>query len=279
MKKKLKEILPPEYAPDVYSPYDIIGNIAIIRLTDTSKNAGPTIAKAIMSTHTNVKTVLAQTSPIKGDFRLRELKHVAGENRTETVYKESGCSFAVDVEKCYFSPRLLHERIRIARLVKVGEIVVNMFAGVGTFSIIIAKHSNVAKVYSIDINPVAVQYMRDNIRANGVYGKVIPIIAEAREFIEEKLVHVANRVLMPLPEKALEYLPNALTALKAPRGWIHYYDFEYAAKAESPVEKVKQRVTEKLESLSSTFEIPYGRVVRTTGPNWYQIALDISVVQ
>lgn len=279
MKKKLKEILPPRYGSDAYNSYDIIGNIAIIRLTDTSKDAGSTIAEAIMSVHKSVKTVLAQTSPVTGDFRLRGLQHVAGERRTETVHKESGCSFAVDVEKCYFSPRLLHERMRIARLVRADEVVVNMFAGVGSFSIVIAKHSDVARVYSIDINPVAVHYMQDNARVNGVYGIVFPILADAREFIEEKLVHVADRVLLLLPEKAFEYLPHALLALKASRGWIHYYDFVHAAKSENPVEKVKQRVAEKLQSLASTFEIPYGRVVRTTGPNWYQIALDISVMR
>ena len=99
------------------------------------------VANKIMSIHKGVKTVFVQNSPIFGDFRVRELKLVAGENKTITKYKESGCVFAVDVEKCYFSPRLLHERSRIASLVKPGETVVNMFAGVGCFSIIIAKTS------------------------------------------------------------------------------------------------------------------------------------------
>ena len=98
------------------------------------------VADQIMSIHKGVKTVFIQTSRIAGDFRIRDLKLVAGENKTTTKYKESGCVFAVDVEKCYFSPRLLHERSRIAHLVSNGETVVNMFAGVGCFSIIIAKN-------------------------------------------------------------------------------------------------------------------------------------------
>ena len=100
-----------------------------------------------MAVHKSVKTVFVQTSPISGDFRVRELKLVAGENKTIAKYKESGCVFAVDVEKCYFSPRLSHERSRIARLVNNGETVVNMFAGVGCFSIIIAK--NVSQTQSL----------------------------------------------------------------------------------------------------------------------------------
>jgi tRNA G37 N-methylase Trm5 len=68
-----------------------------------------------------------------------------------------------------------------------------------------------------------------------------------------------------------------LLALKKTGDWIHYYDFEHAKKNENPIAKIKQRVTEKLESLYAVFEVPHGRVVRTTGPNWYQIVLDIQV--
>lgn len=172
LRKLLSDILPPEDLANVYNSYDIVGNVAIMRLTEASQRYGQAIAEAIMAGHRNVRTVLAQTSPVYGDFRLRKLVYVAGENKTTTVHKESGCLFAVDVEKCYFSPRLFYERMRIAKLIKNGEVVVNMFAGVGCFSIIIAKHSNPEKVYSIDVNPAAILCLQENIRLNRVYGKV-----------------------------------------------------------------------------------------------------------
>jgi tRNA (guanine37-N1)-methyltransferase len=262
----------------VYNSYDIVGDIAILRLTEKAMKYSRIIAESLLSIHKNVKTVLSQTGPVFGDFRIRKLEHLAGENKTVTLHRESGCLFRVDVEKCYFSPRLFYERMRIARQVGNGEIVVNMFAGVGCFSIIIAKHSNVEKVYSIDVNPAAFQYMQENVRLNRVYGKVVPLFGDAKEIIEERLCHVADRVLMPLPEKALEYLPYALLALKNV-GLIHYYDFEHAKKGENPVEKVKLKVAEKLKSLSVAFDFVFGRVVRSTGPNWYQVALDITVRQ
>jgi tRNA (guanine37-N1)-methyltransferase len=248
-------------------------------LSHASRKNAQNIAKAIMSIHKSVKTVLAQVSPVAGDFRLRRLMHVTGENRTSTIHRESGCLFSVDVEKCYFSPRLYHERSRIAKLVKPNETVVNMFAGVGCFSITIAKHVSTTKVFSIDVNPAAIQFMRENIRLNRVYGKVIPLLGDSKAIIDRRLQHAADRVLMPLPEIAFEYLPSAISALKTSGGWIHYYDFEHAGKTENSVEKTKLKVTEKLTSLNVAFEFPFSRVVRTTGPNWYQVILDIHVTR
>jgi tRNA (guanine37-N1)-methyltransferase len=277
LRKTLSRVLSPDDLANAYNSYDIVGDIAIFRLSHASRKNAQNIAKAIMSVHKNVKTVLAQVSPVAGDFRLRRLTHVTGENRTNTIHRESGCLFSVDVEKCYFSPRLYHERSRIARLIKPNETVVNMFAGVGCFSITIAKHVNTAKVFSIDVNPAAIQFMRENIRLNRVYGKVIPLLGDSKAIIDRRLQHAADRVLMPLPEIAFEYLPSAISALKTSGGWIHYYDFEHAGKTENSVEKTKLKVTEKLTSLNVAFEFPFSHVVRTTGSNWYQVVLDMRI--
>jgi len=230
-----------------------------------------------MSVHRNVKTVFAQNSPYLSDFRVRELRLLAGEYKTSTKCKESGCVFAVDVEKCYFSPRLSHERLRIARLVKSGETIVNMFSGVGCFSIIIAKNVSKTKVFSIDVNPTAIQYMEENVRINRVYSKVIPLLGDSKDIINAQLQGQADRVLMPLPEKALEYLHYAVLALKKQGGWIHYYDFQHATGNEKPVEKTKFKVAQKLDSLRVGYIFAFSRVVRSTGPNWYQTALDIRI--
>ena len=279
--KRLRDVLSKSFSSEelacFWTSYDIIGDMAIIRMTGTSREYCRVVAETIMNVHKNVKTVLVQTSPVRGDFRLRKLEFVAGEDKTTTTHKEFGSSFSVDVGKCYFSPRLLFERMRIAKQVGNREVVVNMFAGVGCFSIIIAKHSRAKRIYSIDVNPAAFTFMRDNVRLNRVYGKVIPIFGDAEEIVAKKLCGVADRVLMPLPEKTLEYLPFALSALRKSRGLIHCYAFEYAKKKENSIQKAKLKMIEKLESMDVIFEIPFGRVVRTAGPHWYQIALDIVI--
>ena len=278
LRKTLSSVISPEDLRKVYSSFDVVGDIAIIRLPPNSSTNAQIIAETIMSAHRNVKTVLLQASPVAGDLRLRRLTHVAGENKTNTLHREFGCLFAVNVAKCYFSPRLSHERMLIASMVEPGETVVNMFAGVGCFSIIIAKHSGASKVFSIDVNPAAIQFMKENIKLNRVYDKVIPLLGDSKEIVNSHLQRVADHVLMPLPEKALEYLPCAVSALKEPGGWIHYYSFEHAAKTESPSEKVKIKVTETLDALGVDFEPPFVRVVRSTGPNWFQLVADVYVM-
>ena len=275
LRDKLSAALPSKELDKVYNSFDVIGDIAIIKI-NALQNA-EAIANQIMACQKNIKTVLTPTTSITGVFRVRELKHLAGEIKKVTCHKESGCSFKVDVEKCYFSPRLSFEHSRIAKLVESGETVVNMFAGIGCFSIFIAKTASQTRVYSIDVNPAAFQCMEENVRMNEVEESVFPMLGDAKDIINSKLQGVADRVLMPLPEIALEYLPHALSALKQAGGWIHYYDFQHAQGKENPAEKTKLKVAEKLDCLGVNYVFANSRVMRPTGPNWYQTVVDIKV--
>jgi tRNA (guanine37-N1)-methyltransferase len=246
----------------MYKTFDIVGSTAIIRVPETLTNQSRLIAEAIMKTHREVKSVWRQTSSISGDYRLRKLEHVFGEKKTETLYKEHGC---------------VYERLRIAELIKKGETVLNMFAGVGCYSIAIANHAKPMKVISVDVNPIAFNYLQENIRLNRAEKIVVPILGDAKNIIEDRFQNSFDRVLMPLPERAYEYLDYALFALKPDRGWIHYYDFEHANKNEDPVDKAKKRVSEKLSGSRREFQVKFERIVRTIGPRWFQVVLDIKV--
>lgn len=233
------------------------------------------VAEVIMNIHKEVNSVWRQASSISGEYRLRNLEYVAGTKTTETCYKEYGCTYKTDLKKAYFSPRLSYERLRIAKLVQPKEVVVNMFSGVGCFSIAIAKHADPLKVVSIDVNPSAFQYLKENVRINRAEKVIVPVIGDAKAVTENKLQNIADRVLMPLPEKAYDYLDITLMALKPKGGWIHYYDFEYAKKTQDPVKKAETKVTKKLSALCKDYDMTFGRIVRTIGPRWYQIVLDI----
>jgi len=277
LKKALAEKLTQKELKQLYNSYDLIGDIAILRVPESLTTYTELIAKTVMQTHKEVKSVWRQTGSVSGEFRVRNLQFVFGKKTTQTRYKEHGCVYKTDLQKTYFSPRLSFERLRIAKLIQKAETVVNMFAGVGCYSIAMAMHSKPKIVYSIDINRLAVKYLVENVYLNKVEKTVIALQGDAKTVIQNKLQNIADRVLMPLPELACQYLDWAVLALKPEGGWIHLYNFEYAKKDESPIKKVENKVSAKLEQLCMDFSINFGRVVRPIGPRWYQVILDIKV--
>ncbi len=268
LKEMLREYLGDE-ASKLYGAFDVIGDIAVIRIPEELLKHASLIGEALMKTNKSVKSVWAQVGPVEGDYRLRKLVHIAGEERTETVYKENGCVFKVDVAKVFFTPRLSQERKRIAELVKDGEVVFNMFAGVGTFSIVIAKQKS-ATVHSAEINPYAYEYMLENIKLNKTKGKVIPYLRDSAEVAKE-LEGSVDRVLMPLPEKALEYFDYALLSLKK-KGVVHVYLHISYKKGESEKEAL-----EKGKELIPKGKVVFYRTVREVGPRTVQAVYDVEV--
>ena len=146
----------------IFSAFDVIGDIVIIKIPNCLMSKKEIIGEAILNNVKPAKSVFIQTSEIKGEYRVRNLEFLAGEDRTETEYKEHGCRFRVDVIKAYFSPRLSTERLRVATLVRDNEVITNMFGGVGTYSVLMAKKNKTCKVYNIDSNPVATELCRIN---------------------------------------------------------------------------------------------------------------------
>ena len=139
LKKSLESILSPKESEELISAFDQIGEIIIVRIPDSLLPKKKIIGEALLNDVKIVRSVFYQASAVEGDFRTRNLEVIAGEDNAETEYREFGCKFIVDVENAFFSPRLSTERDRIASLIQEGEVMTNMFAGVGMFSIIAAK--------------------------------------------------------------------------------------------------------------------------------------------
>jgi len=268
-----------EKADRVWRRLEILGDIAIIRkpFNLTVEELKP-LAERIISELPYIKSVWCAITPVSGRYRLREFIHLAGVRKSETVYKEYGCLFKIDITKVYISPALGYEHIRVARQVREGEVVVNMFAGAGLFSIIIAKHAKPRKVYSIDINPYAYHYMVENVKLNKVEDIVVPILGDAAKVIEEKLTNIASRVLMPLPELAFKYLIYAIKALNR-EGVIHVYEFTKAMSNENPIDKVNKIYIKAFNEMNVKAELLGARIVRSVGPRKYQVVLDYRVLK
>ncbi|MEM2239850.1 MAG: class I SAM-dependent methyltransferase family protein [Candidatus Bathyarchaeia archaeon] len=276
MDRVYREIFP-ELKFGKFKSIEVIGDIAILKIPRELEPYRFKIGEEVLTHMPSIKTVLRQLSPTSGPYRIRGFEWLAGEHKTSTIHKEHGCIFKVDLSKVYFSPRLLFERLRIAKLTKPNEVVVNMFAGVGCFSIIIAKHKPVLKVYSIDVNPDAYELMVENIKLNRVESIVKPILGDSKNIVENMLMGSADRVLMPLPELAYDYLPSAVLCLKDRVGWIHYYDFIKVHPGEKPAEKLSERVSKMLNTITPHWSIENSRIVRTVASRTYQVALDIHI--
>jgi tRNA (guanine37-N1)-methyltransferase len=202
--------------------FDIIGDIAQISLPEDLEKKEKLIADAIIKQHKNVKTVVKKVSATKGVKRIRQVEVIAGDKRTETMHKENGCRFLLDLNKVFFTGRLSDERMRVARQVKENEVVVDLFAGIGPYSVLISKMHQDCKVYAIDINRDAVDYLMRNIALNRVKN-IRPIHGDS-SIVAKKLGRIADRLIMNLPETAYEFLE--LVPLVAKKGGVvHFYCF------------------------------------------------------
>ena len=220
LRKSLEGVLPPGQAKALETGVDVIGDIAIVKLDESVKDQGRAVGEAILASMKNVKAVFDQEGGLEGDFRLRKLRHIAGEERTLTTHRENQLRFMVDVEKCYFSPRLSTERLRIAEATQPGEVVLNMFAGVGPYSNTLSKRRGVM-VYSNELNETALELHRRNNRLNKVE-ELTKMFGEDAARLPGVVDARFDRVLMPHPSRSDRFLPVAAKMTK-PGGFIHYY--------------------------------------------------------
>jgi len=272
LKRALEGILTNDESEELFSAFDQIGDIIVIRIPEPLLSKKKIIGETLLEKVSTAKSVFYQSSDVEGDFRTRTLELVAGDNRTETEYKEFGCRFVVDVEKAFFSPRLSTERERIASLVQDGEIVINMFGGVGMFSILIAKNKK-CTVYNIDINPIASKLCEKNITLNKLGGEVISINGDTAQIITNQLENKGDRTLMLLPERSDEFLESAIATTKN-KGIIHYYSHIHAdRKQDAP--KLSEQHYLKLTKVKS--EIINSKIVRAVGPRYYQTVVDVKI--
>ena len=255
--------VPDELRPLLPSSYDTVGSVAIVKMSEEVMEHAGHIGKAIMAVQKSIRTVCVDFG-IEDRIRRRNIRVVAGDKNTETVHKEYGLTFKLDVSKVFFSPRLASEREIVAKAVRPGEVVVDMFAGIGPFSIMIAKMSSPKVVYAIDVNPDAIHYMNENIALNKT-DVVTPMLGDAREVLAT--LEPADRVVMNLPHEAHKYVDVAIGHLR-PGGVMHFYDVleeqkvdarleEISAQARSRGRTMKELARRKVKSYSPTLNV-YG---------------------
>ena len=256
-------------ANGVRTGIDVIGDLAIVKFSHGPIQGRELVGEKILREMRNVKGVFEQEGGIEGEYRLRKLRHLAGERRTTTLHKENGCQFLVDIAKVYYSPRLSTERLAVAMMVRDGERVLNMFAGVGPFSITIACRRR-ASVTSCESNKEAYRLHLENNMMNKVAGRITTINADAAalpDWLEGKF----DRILMPHPSRADRYL-GAARRLVADGGVIHYYRHISA----EDFDQAKSAILHELREVQGLRSIEV-RKVREVGPRWLEVVADLQL--
>jgi tRNA (guanine37-N1)-methyltransferase len=267
--------VPQNLLPSVPSSFDIIGDIAIVELPDQLTAFSSAIGVGIMKINPHVRLVLRKLGEVSGTFRTRKFEEIAGTGSTETIHKEFDCTFHLNVAGVYFNPRLSHERMRVAKQVKQNERVLDMFAGVGPYSILIAKTQRTAKVYAVDLNPEAFKYLRHNTLLNRVADRVFCALGDAAQLATTDLRETANRVIMNLPSDSTRFLAAAVAALKRDGGIIHYYAF---ASRDSNLEQIKEEVQSAIHAQGRTVRsFTFSEIIKEVAPSRVQVALDVLV--
>ncbi|MBU3907433.1 MAG: class I SAM-dependent methyltransferase [Nanoarchaeota archaeon] len=207
--------------------FDILGSVALVKFpAGTPKKDRKKFALNLLKEQKQIKTILEKTGRFKGRLRKMKTAFLAGENTKEVLYKENGCIFRFNIDKTYFSPRLAGERKEISSKIKAGDEVLVMFAGVGPFSVAIAKNSKAKKVYSNELNRDANKYGKLNIELNKLKGKIELLPGDIKRVAEKLKKHGKkfDVIVMPRPQLKDSFLKQAFNLSKKGTR-IYYYDF------------------------------------------------------
>lgn len=288
LEEALVNELPEEIIEFIPKSYDVIGKIALIEFErfnslsiDKISLYKRKVAEAIVKVNKGVEIVYEKKSEVKGQYRLKELQSIFGEDNPETIHKENNCIFKLDIKNTYFSPRLVFERKRLSLLkFTKNELIVDMFAGVGPISIQIASNNDV-KLHSFDINPTAYKYLIENVKLNKLKGEILPHNIDVKDLTNSSnelgnyLKNSVDRIIMNLPEQSIYYIDLACFLIKLTGGVLHFYQF---CEKPNPIEKGIENLRTKVNRMGwHVEEIISSKIVKPFSPKSDLIVVDAKI--
>jgi len=258
--------LPPELLRLLPDKYERLGHVLVIRLPHDLLPHRMVVAEAYARV-LRAKAVLLEKGIITGTERRPDVELVYGTD-TETTHLESGIQYCLDPTKVMFSSGNFDEKQRMAALDCRGETVVDMFAGIGYFTLPLAVKAGAEKVVACEINPVAVGFLERNIRLNGVEDRVRVFQGDNRDLPGERF---ADRVVMGYVNVTWKFLPKAFNLVKE-GGIIHYQDT-------CSIDRIPQGLIDNLRkgSCGRPFDVLQVREVKAYAPSISHMVVDIKV--
>ncbi|MFH0961834.1 MAG: class I SAM-dependent methyltransferase family protein [archaeon] len=221
LERRLSSILPPG---SLFSKsFDIVGTVGILDVGKLSSANQEFAAEALRQVYPSLTAVCTRAGTIEDEFRIRPLKLLWGKT-TETIHNENGIRLKLDPAKVYFSPRQAAERVRVSSQICPGEQILVMFAGCGPYSTLIAKNHPDCRVFSVELNPAGVKYLEENISLNKVGKNSRAFLGDVRKVVPKLGRNSFDRIIMPLPKDAENFLELAASAAR-PGAIINFYSF------------------------------------------------------
>lgn len=248
--------------------YQIVGNIMLIKFMKIKKSSEKrSVAKAIIKMFPYIKTV-CEVKQIFGELREPKIVKLIGKT-TKTIHKENNILFSIDVSKIMFSKGNLNERKRLIKQIKPDEIIVDMFAGIGYFSLGIAKFTKAKRIIAIEKNRNAIKFLKENIKLNKIKNIAL-ILGDCRK----QKIKNADRILMGYFPGTEKFLPYALKMSK--EGTIIHFHNTYMKDElwEKPIDEIK-KVCEK-QKLGC--KILNKKNVKSSAPNVFHVVVDFIVL-
>jgi len=251
---------------------DIIGNIAIAKFSRSEKKKDKLRqAGEILKKMKNVTTVLEKSKKFSGRLRVQKTSFLSGINTKEALYRENGCAFHLNIDTCYFSPRLAGERMEIARQAKASDSILVMFGGVAPFAITIAKIASPKKVVSVELSRTCNKYALENVRRNKLQDKIQLIQGDVKKKVPQ-LREKFTRIVMARPNLKETFLPTALKASK--KGTIiHFYGFC----KESDLESMKSQLLEEAKKARKPVKLLAVRRAGDIGVRAFRYRIDLKL--
>jgi tRNA wybutosine-synthesizing protein 2 len=252
--------------------YQIVGSILLIKLNKNLMKHKKIIGEKIIEILPYIKTVCL-IKEIKKTIRKPEIEIIAGLKKTQTLNKEHGCKFLLDVSDIMWSQGNKNEKMRLAKMVRPGEIIVDMFAGIGYFSIILANYCKPKKIYAIDINPKAIEYLRKNAWLNEVEDKIEILQGDCRKF-SKPLENTADRVIMGYLFNTEKFLSYALKIAKD-NAVIHFH----RTVKEEEIDKFKEKLIKIGIKNKVKIRVLKIKKVKSYAPKIWHVVFDLRVTK
>ena len=285
--------------------HDLLGNICIVKFKrDVLLRDKKKWAKEFMSIRPSVSTVLEKVDKFKGRLRTAKTKWILGEKTKEALYKENGCEFRLNIDSCYFSPRLASERKELTGKVKKDEEVLVMFGGVAPFGIVIAKGSKASKIISVELGRECTRYAEINIKRNKLVGRVEAIGGDVRRVLGTHLSAVKSksmpsyapiakelssvrkrigkdknvdnkfdRIVMARPNLKDSFLDVAFKVIRK-GGAIHYYGFY----PEDEVDKLREMIEDEAKKAKRKIKIMKIKKAGEIGTRKFRFRVDLKII-